>query len=401
MLRPLRLIAQDQMLSLIALSILCFGALVATMAPHQSLVAIKVFGFSDSAYSAIMAAGSILSVVVAVWIGIRTDQRADRRIVATCCAGLGLIGGALVFFTATPWAYFVAHVLIFPISASIFGQLFALARLAARNRPAAERDGIAAAIRALFAVPFVLVLPIWSLAFSLGADLILIYAAVALASGTILVLLLTRWPEAAEIDQNDVKSGMRFHRALQELMALPVVARMLAIASVQAGVTLYLVLLGLILTGTEGRDTSDVALFAGLVAGLEIPFMLAVPFLLRNWSKSALIAAAGLIHAGFLCAFPLVASTPAVWLLILPAAMAAAVTLSVPIIYVQDLMSERPGAGGALIAVLHLVSQIIAAGVFAVGTAVAGYAAASVLGAMLAVIAGFVLLGLDRRRATA
>ncbi|MGB5557977.1 MAG: hypothetical protein WBN04_08180 [Paracoccaceae bacterium] len=258
-----------------------------------------------------------------------------------------------------------------------------------------------AAIRALFALSFVIVLPLWSLAFSYGTSLIMVYAFIAIASGTIVALLLTRWPAAAPAGWNDRKSGISFLAALRELLAGAVMLRLGVIAAVQAGVTLYMMLLGLILTASAGRGTSDTSLFAGLVAGLEVPFMLLVPLLLNRVSKSAVIAGAALIHAGFLATFPMVAANPAVWLLVLPAAIGAAVTLSVPIAYMQDLMSERPEAGGALIAVLGVTSQIIAAAVFAVGTALSGYGFAAVLGAALAAVAGVALLVMDRRRAMA
>ena len=87
--------------------------------------------------------------------------------------------------------------------------------------------------------------------------------------------------------------------------------------------------------------------------------------------------------------------------MIVPAAMGAAVMLSVPIAYLQDLMADRPGAGGALIAVLHVTAQIVAAGVFAIGTAIAGYAAAAALGAVLCATGGIALVALDRGRALA
>ena len=398
MLDTLRQIARDRILGLVALSVFCYGAYAASIAPHQSLVAISVFGFTDGAYSAIMAFGSALSVTASVWIGILTDQKGDRRKILIASAALGAAGAGLVFLVRSPTAYLVAHMLVLPFSATIFGQLFALARLATAEQTAASRDGTMAALRALFALPFVIVLPLWSLAFDRGAPLILIYGVLALGFAVITALLAIRWPSARAAGLNDPKSGIRFYAALREMTAWPVTARILVIASVQAGVTLYMVLLGLIMTTGGGRETSDVSLFAGLVAGLEVPFMLASPMLLSRLSKSALIAAAAFIHAGFLCAFPLAAPYPVVWFLAIPAAMGAAVTLSVPIAYMQDLMSARPGAGGALIAVLHVTGQVIAAAVFGLGTAISGYGLAAMLGAGLAAASGLTLLMMDRRR---
>ena len=53
MLKPLRRIAQDPMLGFVAPSIPCSGTLVASMAPNQSLVTIRIFGFPNAVCSVI------------------------------------------------------------------------------------------------------------------------------------------------------------------------------------------------------------------------------------------------------------------------------------------------------------------------------------------------------------
>ncbi len=70
--------------------------------------------------------------------------------------------------------FVLAHGLIFPLS-TLYGQLFAQTRLAAQTYPEHDRDGIMTVVRAVFALPFVVVLPLWALAFSAGVPILTIY----------------------------------------------------------------------------------------------------------------------------------------------------------------------------------------------------------------------------------
>jgi SET family sugar efflux transporter-like MFS transporter len=94
---------------------------------------------------------------------------------------------------------------------------------------------------------------------------------------------------------------------------------------------------------------------------------------------------------------PVLAGSALVWLLVLPAAAGGAVILTVPIAYMQDLLSDRPGAGAALMSLQRLTGDIIAALCFAPGTALSGYGAVALLGAVVSIFGAAALIWADRR----
>lgn len=396
--RALALILRDPALALIAVAILAFGSFAASIAPYQSLMAVTWFGLPDAAFSAIYAAGSALSLLCAIGVGVLTDRTGRRRNAARLAALAGIVGPLLVWTTGATWAYVLAHTLIFPVSATLFAQLFTLARLAASTQPEEDRAAILVTIRALFAVPWVTVLPLWSWGFGQGLPLISVYLACAGASALTFTVFVAFWPQDGRTRWSDAASGLSVGAALSELAAGAVLVRTALLGATLSGIQLYLILTGLVLTSIPGRDTGDVALFAGAVAGLEIPFMLALAAPLRRFGKVRIIAAGALIHAVFLAVFPVLGATPAVWALPLVAAMGASAILTVPLQYLQDLLDARPGAGGSLIALCTLSAQMLSAAVFALGTALGGYAAVSWMGAAMVASGGLGLLWVDRDR---
>jgi MFS family permease len=125
--------------------------------------------------------------------------------------------------------------------------------------------------------------------------------------------------------------------------------------------------------------------------------MLLLPRLTRGWERTRLILIGAALYALHVALLPVLAGSWTVWLLVLPAALGGAVTLTVPIAYLQDLLSGRPGAGASLMAVQRLVGDVVAALSFASGTLVAGYGAVAVLGAIVSIVAAAALLAADRR----
>jgi hypothetical protein len=158
---------------------------------------------------------------------------------------------------------------------------------------------------------------------------------------------------------------------------------------------LYMAVFGLLIVKEIGGATPDVGRFHGAIALLEIPFMLMCGLALRHVSKPGLIAIGGVVYAGFLFLFASMTSMAVTYALAVPAAFGAGIILSVSISYLQDLMSARPGAGAALMAVSNFVGQMVAAMTFAIGTAITSYAGTAVLGGMLALTGASALLAMD------
>jgi hypothetical protein len=396
---PFRPILFDPALRLAALAIFLVGAIAATFAPHASVLAVHTFGLGDAGYAVLLVFSMVLSVSASIYVGIRSDQTANRRRVAVAAAGIWVCGLALMTLIPGPVTFILAHAVLLPLASTLFVQIFALARLAASRFPADARDGIMSTIRAVFAAPFVIVLPLWAVAFESGAAVMTIYPVSLVMAGVILLLTLAAWPKDGKVSWADAPSGLSFRAALRELTQAPLAWRVLALGAVSVGSTLYIAVIGLLMTSTEGRGPSDAALFVGLVAGLEVPFMLILPLVAKGVSRTRQLLVGTLIYGVHMLLLPVLVGSWLVWLLILPAAAGGAVTLTVPIAYLQDLLAARPGTGSSLVALQQLAANLLAACCFALGTAVSGYALALVIGCAVAV-AGAAGLSLADRTIT-
>ncbi len=392
-----RLLATDRDLRTVSLMSVLFGAVVCTFGPYISLLAVKEFALGDRGYAALMVVATALSVSGSVFVGIRADQTAGRRKIALASCALTVAGAALMTFGPRVETFVLTHALIMPLASTLFGQIFAQARIAANAHPPEARTAIMSTVRALFALPFVVVLPLWSLAFSAGAPILWIYPACLVLAGGMSLLTWRAWP-ADGGKGGDRPSGLSFGAALAELAKGPLALRVLALGAVNGGATIYLALLGLVLVPAVGRSTSDVALYAGLMAGLEVPFMLAIPLISHRIARTKLILGGTALYCVHVLGLPLLAGSPLLWLLLLPGAAGGAVILTLPIAYLQDLLSSRPGTGSALMALQRLTGDVLAALCFVLGTALYGYGLVALL-AVIAAMSGAVVLHVADKRA--
>ena len=214
--RPDRAILTDKVLRLTAVLMVLQGALACSFGPYVSVLAVRQFGLSDRGYSAVLVVSTVVSVTAAIAAGIRADQTANRRSVALWSSAVMLLGAGMMSLLPGPVSFVLAHALIFPLS-TLFGQLFAQSRLAAQRYDPATRDGILATIRALFALPFVVVLPLWSLAFNHGAPILAVYPVAAALAALMLAITAKGWPTAKAASWQDAPSGLSLRQALAEL----------------------------------------------------------------------------------------------------------------------------------------------------------------------------------------
>jgi MFS transporter, SET family, sugar efflux transporter len=386
---------RDPTLRLVVLIFVLVGALLSSLAPYLSLIAITRLGFSEQAYSVILIVASVLSLASSIGIGILTDQRPLRRQMALLSAFLITLGTALMWLIPSKITFALSHAILMPCGFTIMILVFALSSLGTQAYPA-TRDTLRSAIRASFALPFVVVLPLWSVALKSGADVMAIYPFATVVGVATFAVIWVSWPKDGAASWTDAKSGLSFFQSLKEMAEFPVLFRVLLLGAVSSAGTLYIVLVGLVFTQASGRDASDAALYVGLVAGAEVPFMLMAPHILRNFSKVALIVAGTALYCVHLVLMPIIAATGFVWLLILPAAVGGAIILTLPIAYLQDLLAARPGAGSSLISVQRVVGDTFAASAFAVGTYASGYGTAALIGAAAALSGAIGLLLADR-----
>lgn len=391
-----RLIWQNPTLRMTMAGALLFGCYVATIAPYQSLIAIQIFGLTDAVYSLILVGSLIIAVIAAVGIGIITDQRPSRKGMALTASAATVCAAALVWLIPGKTSFIIAHVLIFPLSGTVFGQIFAVTRLASQTYAPNDRASIMAIIRALFAVPFVLILPVWGWAADQGMPLLTVYPGM-LVFGVIQLLLFWRfWPSDGAAPWIEVKSGLGFRASLGEMLVWPVFLRVQLFGALQAGGALAGILVGLVFA-EAGRGTTEVGIFFGAFVALEVVGTLLIGWCLRFAGRLTLIATGVLTYASFLALLPFLAPTPLVWLLVIPAGFGGGLFYTLVIAYLQDLLGTRAGAGASLLALGRIGQDLTGAGSFWLGTLLSGYGLAGILGALITSAAIGTVVLLDRQ----
>lgn len=395
--RLIRLIWQDPTLRMVHAGTFLFGLFIASVGPYQSLVAVEVFGISDPAYAAILMAALAVFVAAAIGIGIVTDQRPSRRQMALLAAASMAAGGMMVWISGSITAFIVGSVVFLPISGTIMGQYFAVNRLSTAGLPQADRDALLATQRAAMGVPWIVALPIWGRVLDGETSLLAVYVAAAVCGIATVVLILRHWPRDEEAPWTEVKSGLGFRDSLAELVAGPVLLRVMLMGAVHAGPALTGVLVGLIFAGV-GRGPADVGLFFGIFVAFEVLGMLMLGFLVPYLRRLHLIAIGTAMYALYLFLLPVVAVGPFVWGLTALAGIGGGLIFALAIGYLQDLLGQRAGAGASLMSLQRVAADGLCAGIFALGAWASGYGLAAAMGAVTIILAMGAILWLDARR---
>ena len=383
-------------LRMIAVALLLVGMLNASLYPYQSLIAIERIGLSNPVFAMVLVLASAVAVTASVLLGILGDQRGNRRRIGFFTALSGTAGLALMLLAPGRVSFIITFGILLPLASSLYGQLFALARLAAPRDPH-RRDTAFSTIRAGMSLSFLVTLGLWTFGFAAGADVMAVLLTGGAASLGLTLLVWLHWPRAGATDWQDQPSGLNLRQSFAEILRPPILIRMGLIGAAMAPGMLFMVLISLIFDASPVRDNGDVALYVALVAGWEVPFILLLPRLMRGVRRSSLIALAGLCYTSHVLLLPVLSDSPLIWIMTLFAGAGGAALLTLPIAYYQDLMGERPGAAASLMALQKLVSDVTGAAIFALGTWLGGYGLTAVLGSLVAVAASGALYLIDRR----
>lgn len=371
------------------------GAHSAAVYPYLSRIAIHDLGLSETALAGLMAFGSAVSVAASVLIGVISDQRANRRNLAIWTAVAALAGNLLMLLWPGVPGLLVAHGVLLPIATALYGQSFAMAGLVLAGQPG--RDGVQAVIRSCMSVSF-LVLLIWlTFAFADGFHARLIYlAGTAFSLGLVTVTGLM-WPRDGSGSWSHAPSGLNMVQSFAAISSPRILIRMGFLGAILSAAGLYMVLVSLIFQAAPGRSAGDVALYVGMVAGWEVPFMLALSRLAGRMRRATQIALGAAIYVCHLALLPVLVGHWSLWALPVLAGLGGAAILTLPISYYQDLTQGRTGAAAALIALQKLVSDSVAAAVFALGMALGGYGLTAAIGAGVVLLGALGLYLADRR----
>lgn len=394
----LQLILKDPVLRMSAIGTLAFGGIGASIGPYQSLIGTREFGLSEPAYAAVLMGALAIAVLVSVGIGIITDQRPSRRAMALVATWGNLLASLLVWLLPAKASFVIAHIVLIPLGATLFGQLLAVARLSTQHMAPNDRDGVLAIIRACLAIPYVCILPLWSIGLDHGLDMTAIYPGIGVFALINLALIIRDWPRDADAPWTEVKSGIGFRAALGEMLNGPILLRVQLMGILQAGNVLGGIITGLVLADA-GRPTAHLGLFYLIFVGIEVVTTLSIGTLLRWFTRMQLITTGVIFYALFVALLPLLAATPFLWALTLLAGMGGGLIYTLTIAYLADLMGARAGAGASLMALQRVGQDLAATGAFWFGTAFGGYVTAGITGAILTLVAMAAILILDARRA--
>lgn len=383
-------------LRLIGVAMLFFGLQNAAVYPYQSLIAIDRIGLSKPLFAAVLVLASVTAVTVSVLFGIWGDQRGARRRIALTAACASTLGIAMMIIAPSPASLLLCHGILLPVASSLYGQLFSLARLASPDEGRA-RDAILGSIRAAMSISFLAMLVFWTFAFGAGVDVMAVYWSAGVASLGMLGLLWWGWPKDGTTPWADQPSGLNLRQAMQEIARPHVLIRLLFLGALSAMGILYMVLVSLVFDASPVRDASDVALYVGLVAGVEVPCLLLLPRFATRLPRATLIAWGAAFYALSLLALPLLSDTPFIWIGPLIAGVGGTALISLPIPYYQDLLAGRPGTASAMLALQKLISDTIAAAAFAIGTLIGGYETVAVIGVVVALTGALGLYLADRQ----
>ncbi|OYU16646.1 MAG: hypothetical protein CFE34_19935 [Rhodobacteraceae bacterium PARR1] len=388
---------RDPAIRLVILCLLLLGVLNSSIYPYQSLIGLTVAGLTETQFSAVLIMASCVAVSASVLLGMLADRRAARRRIAIGTALVATMGVSLMLLAPGPVVMVLAHGLLFPIASSLYGQFFALARLA-RAEEGAARATTLGSIRSAMSLSFLGMLVMWTIAFGAGVGVMWVYATALIAALGLVVLIWRRWPHDGQTEWEDRPSGLNFREALAEMAKRRILSRVLLLGAIASAGNLYMVLVSLVFTTTPGRGTADVALYVGLVAGWEVPCMLILPRLAQHISRQTLMLAGTVVYVMHLALLPMLAASTWVWVLTVLAGIGGTAIITLPITYYQDLLPDRPGTAGALLAVQKLVSDVFAALAFALGMAFGGVESTALAGATMALLGAMGLWWADRRR---
>ena len=388
---------RDPAIRLVILCLLLLGVLNSSIYPYQSLIGLTVAGLTETQFSAVLILASGVAVSASVLLGMLADRRAARRRIAIGTALVATVGVTLMLLAPGPVVMVLAHGLLFPIASSLYGQFFALARLA-RVEEGAARATTLGSIRSAMSLSFLGMLVMWTIAFGAGVGVMWVYASALVAALGLVALIWRNWPRDGQTEWEDRPSGLNFREALAEMTKRRILSRVLLLGAIASAGNLYMVLVSLVFTNTPGRGTADVALYVGLVAGWEVPCMLILPRLARHISRQTLMLGGTVIYVMHLALLPMLAASPSVWVLTVLAGIGGTAIITLPITYYQDLLPDRPGTAGALLAVQKLVSDVFAALAFALGLGFGGVESTALAGATMALLGAAGLWWADRRR---
>jgi MFS transporter, SET family, sugar efflux transporter len=395
MLSSLTLVFRHAPIRVSALAIFFFGFTGAATSPYMSLIGIRELGLSDALYSVLSFAAAVVNVSAAVTAGIIADRLGHFRSPMILAAIFGIVGFGLVYLVPTQLMFCVAALVFIPLFGSINSLIFANVKAISVGMPVRELIAVNSAIRAVLSASWVLVPGIVGALLAGGPSMLPAFLLASLACCVCLLLFIfgiSRKPPPQE--EGRVHSS--FFRSVLQIGSASVLTRLFAVSLISAMLHMNGTVLPLILTGKAGGTPADVGVVVGIVAFLEIIFILFWGWVEARTSTVLTMSVAATIYCAYLVFLGLADHPMDVYMLTLISGLGAAGIIAIPITYLQNLISDRAGLGSSLIAVNIFVSGGLSSLMFALGTAISDYAGTAILSAVAGLTGVVLLWVLDR-----
>ncbi|WP_370673758.1 MFS transporter [Pleomorphomonas sp. PLEO] len=375
-----------------AIGIFFFGFTGAATSPYYSLIGIHELGLSNTAFAVVSFCAAIVNVSASVAAGILADRLGRFRlpILAVCLAGV--IGYLLVYFLPTVAVFTVASLMLIPVFGALNSLIFAYVRAGSEALAPREMIAVNSAIRAVISASWVLVPGIVGFALAGRPSMLpaFLLAGLACAVCFLLFAVLVREQAGERVERRE--PSYAFLASLKQIGSVSVWPHVVAIALITSMLHVNGTVLPLIVTGQAGGSPADVGTIVGIVALLEVVFIIVWGWIEARTSSVLAASASAAFYSLYLALLGLSHNTVSVYLLTGISGFGAAGIIAIPITYLQNLIARRAGLGSSLIAVNVFLSGGLSALLFSLGTSISDYTGASMLGAAAGLLGALLLI---------
>jgi MFS family permease len=379
------------------LAIFAFGFAGAATSPYQSVVGIRELGLSNGLYSALIFSAAAVNVIVSILLGNLADRLGEYRTMMVSVAFFGILGYGAIYVIPTQVTFVVSALLLLPIYGSMNSLLFANVRATTKGMPRNDVATVNSGVRAMISLSWVLVPGITGALLSRSSTMLPAYLFAGLACVVCLALIAVFLPRQSGTDKAATRH-LSYLAALGEVVSPPVFFRVIAVALISSTLHVNGAILPLIVTGAAHGTVADIGIIVGIVALLEVVFIVVWGRAQRVMSHVTALAIGTVIYVAYLFMLGFASAPWHVYALTVVSGIGAAALISIPITYLQDLIAERPGLGSALISVNIFLSAGLSALLFAIGTGISDYSGTAVIGAVAGMCGLGLLLFFERRK---
>jgi predicted MFS family arabinose efflux permease len=394
--QALQLIISDRVIRIATMAVFCVGFTYASVVPYMSIIGVDQLGLSEAQYAVLTIVTAAMAMLGGITLGHFSDRARSRKTGILFALGIGCLGFGSFALWPSIWTFTACLTLFMPISGSAYGQLFVVIRASSNLHAPQDAVQINSIIRTLYAMSWIILPGAVGMIMLTRENVSDSFGIGALAFAFCFSLY---WLFGKVLPQSGASPNSAW-QSLQQAFTLIgsayIFPRVLALAMIACVQGASMALLPLLITSLPLGNTAVVGWNAGLVAALEMPFMLLGGKFAKRFPLWQIIVLGGAVHAAYLLGLGFASSVHHIYGLAILNAAGGAIMLTLHLNYVQNLMPDRPGLGTSLLSIVALGQRCLGALVFALAGTWMGFAGAALVGAAIAVLGCVLLFLLDR-----